>query len=310
MSESRTFESAQAFRKALDEHFKASGLKGEDLAAHIAECAYERLLARLNPAKWMVKGGCAVNLLSEQSRPTQDLDLSLREESLLLMDTGKRTTAILEAIREESSHDVGDFFHYEARAALPMGDLPPTALAAMVLVTASVAGEKLCDMRVDVGIATKESLPPERRKGRDLLAFAGIKNPDVVIAAKEEIFAEKLLAYSQQGDEGDRVRDLVDMPLLIDLGLDKRKLAHAIRSTCSSRSSSLPILPDAPPSRWKEEFEKLARSCHLKVRMKEAHRRVVAVAEPALEYVKRENFIEKAKDFDQRIRRRTEERDK
>jgi len=186
MSESRTFESAQAFRQALDEHLKASALKGEDRAAHIVECAYERLLARLNPAKWMVKGGYAVNLLSEQSRPTQDLDLSLREESFLHMDTGKRTTAILEAIREEFSHDVGDFFHYEARTALPMGDLPPTALAAMVLVTASVAGEKLCDMRVDVGIATKENLPPERLKGRNRLAFAGIRNPDVVVGSSTE----------------------------------------------------------------------------------------------------------------------------
>jgi len=119
------------------------------------------------------------------------------------------------------------------------------------------------------------------------------------------------VAYCQQGDQGVRVRDLVDMPILMDLGIDKRKVARALRNVCIEESRELPTLPAAAPAGWRNEFDRLARSCQLTCTMREAHDQVVSIAEPAIDDARRQlALLEKVNDLNQRLRRKKTDRDK
>src|SRR5437879_8977512 len=83
----------------------------------------------------------------------------------------------------------------------------------------------------------------------------------------EQQFDEKLHAYTmpRQGAVNSRVRDLVDMVLLIQsdtLGNDK--VAEAVRVTFDRRGThSLPKALLHPPTDWRKPYEALAKECGL-----------------------------------------------
>ena len=109
--------------------------------------------------------------------------------------------------------------------------------------------------------------PLEVIEGSDWLGFAGIASPSLYMIPREQQFAEKLHAYTlpRQGTVNSRVRDLVDMVLLIHSGtLAKAKVAEAIRVTFDRRKThSLPKTLPIPPAEWQRPYEALARECGL-----------------------------------------------
>ena len=109
--------------------------------------------------------------------------------------------------------------------------------------------------------------PLEVIEGRDWLGFAGIASPSLYMIPREQQFAEKLHAYTlpRQGALNSRVRDLVDMVLLIQSGtLAKAKIAEAIRVTFERRRTHkvLTVLPQ-PPTDWEKPYDALAKECGL-----------------------------------------------
>jgi len=117
--------------------------------------------------------------------------------------------------------------------------------------------------------------PLEVIEGRDWLRFAGIASPSLYMIPREQQFAEKLHAYTlpRRGAANTRVRDLVDMVLLIQSAttLDRTKVTEAIRVTFERRKThALPNVLPVPPADWQKPYESLARECGLSGQVEDA----------------------------------------
>lgn len=110
----------------------------------------------------------------------------------------------------------------------------------------------------------------EKIHGQDWLGFAGMPSSVFRAIPREQQFAEKLHAYTlPRGDRpNSRVRDLVDMILLVRDGLDLARLKTAIDKTFGRRKThDIPVRFPQPPATWDEPFTELARECRLSVDM-------------------------------------------
>lgn len=109
--------------------------------------------------------------------------------------------------------------------------------------------------------------PLEVVEGRDWLGFAGMASPSMYMIPREQQFAEELHAYTlpRQGAANSRVRDLVDMVLLIQSGtLAKAKVAEGIRVTFDRRGThAVPKVLPQPPLGWQKPYDALAKECGL-----------------------------------------------
>jgi Nucleotidyl transferase AbiEii toxin, Type IV TA system len=115
--------------------------------------------------------------------------------------------------------------------------MPPRTVARFP-VEARLDGRIFVGFHLDVGIGDAVMEPLEVIEGRDWLGFAGIASPSLYMIPREQQFAEKLHAYTlpRRGAANTRVRDLVDMVLLIQSGtLTNDKVAEAVRVTFERR---------------------------------------------------------------------------
>jgi hypothetical protein len=98
-----------------------------------------------------------------------------------------------------------------------------------------------------------------------LLDFAGIAPPRVAALPIAQHFAEKVHAYTLPRTEATntRVKDLVDLVLLIDTGsLHTSDTVRAIRATFQRRNThEIPRLIPVPPDSWRERYDSLAAEC-------------------------------------------------
>ncbi len=82
MPSPRTYATAGAFRRALEERLKRASLTDQiDLNRLRRQVSFDRLLARLfreEPAPWVLKGGYALELRFKAARSTVDIDLTLQ----------------------------------------------------------------------------------------------------------------------------------------------------------------------------------------------------------------------------------------
>src|SRR5260370_28373825 len=134
-------------------------------------------------------------------------------------------------------------------------------------VEARLDGRIFVGFHLDLGIGDAVMEPLEVIEGRDWLGFAGIASPSLYMIPGEQQFAEKLHAYTlrRQGATNSRVRDLVDMVLLIHSGtLAKAKVAEAIRLTFDRRRThAVPNPLPQPPTDWHNPYDALAKECGL-----------------------------------------------
>ena len=81
MPSPRTYATAGAFRRALEERLKRASLTDQiDLNRLRRQVSFDRLLARLfreDPAPWVLKGGYALELRFKAARSTVDIDLTV-----------------------------------------------------------------------------------------------------------------------------------------------------------------------------------------------------------------------------------------
>jgi hypothetical protein len=111
--------------------------------------------------------------------------------------------------------------------------------------------------------------PAEIFRSRDWLGFAQIPAATIPIISREQQFAEKLHAYSlpRPQDQNSRVRDLVDMVLLVGSDqLHRQKAKKAILATFKCRGThGIPSELQAPPKNWEKPFVALASECELQI---------------------------------------------
>ena len=279
--ESKRYATAAAFRRALEDRLKdIAGKQGVDLQRLRRQVAFDRLLARLfhvGPPlalPWVLKGGYAMELRIKGARTTKDIDLTMRS----IFSSGdkkgdEKNLAVLEKLQEAAGFTSDDFFVYTIGE--PIADLDAAPYGgARFPVEARLDGRIFVGFHLDVGIGDAVMEPLEVIEGRDWLGFAGIASPSLYMISREQQFAEKLHAYTlpRQGAANTRVRDLVDMVLLIHSGtLSKPKVAEAIRVTFYRRGThTVQNVVPQPPSDWQRPYGALARECNLSGQLEDA----------------------------------------
>ena len=137
----------------------------------------------------------------------------------------------------------------------------------MVQTMGSTLGRTFAKFHLDVSTGDVLREPYETLSGRDWLGFAGIASAKFPAVSPEEQFAEKLHAYTlpRVGRENTRVKDLVDLVLLIErTRLDAARLPKAILETFQRRKThGIPPALIPPPASWSGPFSELAAECGL-----------------------------------------------
>jgi hypothetical protein len=283
--EPKRYATAAAFRRALEDRLQdIAGKEGVDLQR------LRRLLARLFQAAqpralpWVLKGGYAMELRIKAARTTKDIDLTMRSVfNSRGKKNDKKNPAVLEKLQEAAALGSDDFFVYTIGE--PIADLDAAPYGgARFPVEARLDGRVFVGFHLDVGIGDAVMEPLEVIEGRDWLGFAGIASPSLYMIPREQQFAEKLHAYTlpRYGAANSRVRDLVDMVLLVQSGtLSNDKVAEAIRVTFDRRKThALPNTLPVPPAEWQKPYQALARECGLSEEVKDALHILRTFAEP------------------------------
>lgn len=270
------YETPEAFRAALEARLRnMARQEGTDLQRLQRRVAFERLLARLfaeEDPPWVLKGGYALELrLRDRARSTLDLDLSVPDPERLLPSAGTDKMDRLEAQTHEqlqiaAERDLNDGFRFllqlPKRASMPGGGIRST-------VESRVAGRAFARFHLDVGFGDAVLDPPEWVTGSALLDFASIPAAQVALYPLAQQFAEKIHAYTfpWQDRDNTRVKDLVDLVLLIQLGqVEPGRARRALRATFETRSTHpLPRSLPEPPQDWIEPYAALARELNLPV---------------------------------------------
>jgi hypothetical protein len=272
--EPKKYVTAAAFRRALEDRLQdIAGKESVDLQRLRRQVAFDRILARLFPAaqpsplRWVLKGGYAMELRIKAARTTKDIDLTMRSGfSSGGKKDDRKNLAVLEKLQEAAAFSGDDFFVYTIGE--PISDLDAAPYGGgRFPVEARVDGRVFVGFHLDVGIGDAVMEPLEVIEGRDWLGFAGIASPSLYMIPREQQFAEKLHAYTlpRHGAANSRVRDLVDMVLLIHSGtLARAKVAEAIRVTFDRRGThAVPNPLPQPPTNWQKPYEALAKECGL-----------------------------------------------
>ncbi len=264
----QVYATATAFRTALEARLMNIAKKeAVDIQRLRRQVSFDRLLCRLfqNPkSPWMLKGGYAMELRIAEGRTTKDVDLALRAP---IAGSGKLTDRILTALQDSAAVDLGDFFSFAIGA--QMADLAGAPYGgARYPVEARMDGRTFARFHVDVGAGDAVLDPVEEVRGRDWLDFAGIPARAFPAISKEQQFAEKVHAYTlpRDGKSNTRVRDLVDMYLLVKLGLNPKTTSTALAATFERRANQpLEKTIPPPPNDWDLPFAALASECGISI---------------------------------------------
>lgn len=286
------YQTAKAFRAALEERLKQRARAEQlDPMRLRRQVAFDRLLARLFAAPdardipWLLKGGYTFELrLGGKARATKDLDLSIPDLRRLApgtYDAARETSAvILDALRDAAAVNLADGFDF--RVGLPMADLDAAPYGgARYPIEARLDHRTFTTFHLDVGVGDAVSAAAEWLTGPDTLGFAEIPPVQVAALAREQQFAEKVHAYTlPRGDRTNtRVKDLVDLVLLLRLGLpDLAIVKQALRATFARRATHpLPTTLPPPPIEWRAAFAELATEAALAIASIDAAFQEVAV---------------------------------
>jgi len=257
-----------AFRRALEDRLRARSLRtGAPLVRMRKMVVFDRFLARLiqdQPDAWVLKGGLALQLrLGRRARTTKDIDVLLTTpyDGLHLIHQALVRAALL---------DLGDWFQFEVEG--PAADTPEEPIGGVrFTVRALLDGRRFETFHIDVGWGDPLVGPADTLTTPALLAFAGIRPTAIPCYPLTQQLAEKAHAYTRPHatGEGSRVKDLVDILLIAELGqIDGQLLQQALQATFGKRKThQMPSRLADPPSTWSAPFRRLADETGLSYRM-------------------------------------------
>lgn len=266
MPSPRTYATAGAFRRALEERLKRASLADQiDPNRLRRQVSFDRLLARLfreEATPWVLKGGYALELRFKAARSTVDIDLTVQR--VAASASGDQNHVVREMLQSAANVPLGDWFEFAIGP--PVMDLTAAPYGgARYPVEARMDERIFARFHLDAGIGDVVMRPLESIVCRDWLGFAGIESSQVQMIAREQQFAEKIHAYTLPRNlANSRVKDLVDLALLIGSGgLDRQRILDALRLTFERRRTHdlTSLLP--PPADWQIPFQALAEECGL-----------------------------------------------
>lgn len=194
--------------------------------------------------------------LCDAARTTRDIDLSFPE---IL-----QKKQIIPLLQKATARNLGDFFVFEFKEPTLELETPPYG-GAPYPVSSWIDNRPFTKFHLDIGVGDVVILPTEIIEGKDWLGFAGIPPVNVIATSREQQFAEKLHAYTMPREDNSRVKDIVDMALLLRMEtLNRGKLQEAIQRTFRVRNThALPTILANPPAFWNEPYQKLVNEIQL-----------------------------------------------
>jgi len=226
---------------------------------------------KLSRPAWYLKGGYAVELRIESARTTKDIDLSIAAREAISPES------LHPMVDDAASLDLADGFVFQVGESILNLDAAPQG-GSRFPVQARMAGRPFVGFHVDIGIGDDLIEPTEQIEGEGWFDFAGLPRPAFRMISREQQFAEKLHAYTRPRIDRDnsRVKDLVDLLLLMQTEMNQFRLRDNIERTFAHRATH-PLPPDlpSPPESWRARFQELATGCGLDIDMESA---VITVA--------------------------------
>ena len=282
----RQYATAGALRTALETRLlERSRRDAVDLHRLRRQVAFDRLLARMFDANlpgrdgWVLKGGYALEMRFHRARATKDLDLTVRVTSIGQTPPDDLAAALRERLQLAASVELADFFVFNVgEASLELNQAPEGG--SRFPIDARLDGRSFVKFHVDLGVGDEVIEPVDRIVGDDWLAFAGIPTIAVPTLSAEQHWAEKLHAYTlpRDGATNSRVKDLVDLVLLIELqAMSPTRIHVAVATTFARRGThAVPTDLPPPPSAWERPFTALAAECGIAHTLTSAYESVAA----------------------------------
>ena len=282
----RQYATAGALRTALETRLlERSRRDAVDLHRLRRQVAFDRLLARMFDANlpgrdgWVLKGGYALEMRFHRARATKDLDLTVRVTSIGQTPPDDLAAALRERLQLAASVELADFFVFNVgEASLELNQAPEGG--SRFPIDARLDGRSFVKFHVDLGVGDEVIEPVDRIVGDDWLAFAGIPTIAVPTLSAEQHWAEKLHAYTlpRDGATNSRVKDLVDLVLLIELqAMSPTRIHVAVATTFARRGThAVPTDLAPPPSAWERPFTTLAAECGIVHTLTSAYENVAA----------------------------------
>lgn len=278
MLDPQKYSSPDAFRAALEQKIrtecKATGVPADDLKRQIS---FDRFLARLDFDRYTVIGGYSLEIRFPDLKRTRDIDMALTDALIASSDPKQIPDRLEVDLRRHIEKDLKDHFAFVIESAHTLSG-PPEGGHRYHL-TALLAGREYHKFHVDLRVQSDHILPPEMTKAPNKLGFPDAENKRIALAQREEIFADKLEAYTKpRQNVNSRVRDLIDMNVLISSQLDNRKAQQAISTIFDQHGRSVPNKFDPPPQQWQRQFNMIAESRKLDFSMDQAFQNIESYA--------------------------------
>ena len=194
--------------------------------------------------------------LHDRARLTKDLDLGIREVITTGVELHERLIDVL------GTDPDGDRFVMSVGAPEQLREDGGGHVTWRVKVAVKLADKAFGGLQLDVSPRVHELTATDQVEFSNSLDFAGIPPTTGEIIDIERHAAEKLHAMSRDfGDrENSRVRDLVDIVLMVENGLlSLAGVASATRQVWEERNQASPpvVFPELPES-WPDRYERLA----------------------------------------------------
>lgn len=263
------YKNAFEFRQALENKIKDKSKKENiEIDRLRRDVAFDRFLVRIfkmHTPPWALKGGYAMQLRTDNARTTKDVDIALKEARLFSENTEERRGAIRAELAKQAAIDLGDYFSFIITEPSNKDLSGPPEGGFRFHIEVKLADRSFQKFILDIGSGDFWSEALEELESSDILKFAGFEPQKLLAIPKEQQFAEKLHAYTLPRPEdrpNSRVKDLIDMNLLIEQGMDQQRLYQSLNTTFQKRNThELNLKLSPPPSSWSDSYTSMAIEC-------------------------------------------------
>jgi hypothetical protein len=269
------YKTAKAFRVAIADRLKIlSRQTGEPYVDLYRRVAIDRFLARIDFEKWTAKGGYILQRRLNKARRTKDIDLATADASFVLSDHQAQEEALVQASQQIARIDAGDYFEFRVEFEKTLPGFGKGGVRCQV--QCSIDGQQWSAFQLDAIVQDETVFPSETLKGDSFLSFAGLEPLTLRVPIKEEVFAEKIHAYTfPRENENTRVKDILDLALLLQDGIDREKTNEAILRVFAIRKThAVPENLPTPPGNWERVFVELVIDTGIELTLNQAFKAI------------------------------------
>jgi len=254
MTKQGAYATPVAFRTAIEDRIRrlarTTGRPHNSIRQRVLfERALERIHMELEDS-FIVKGGLALELRIDRARTTRDIDLRVEGELPRIIE---RIRAALTTGRDGELALLPERF----LTFLVVGEHPLDVVrdyAATRLEVEARLGGKVYGGRFHIDIATGDILTgmPESLEKPSFFEFVGVEGMRYMLYPIATHLAEKIHALTlPRPTDNSRLKDLIDVALLLDLEVDAGELVKALNTTFHHRGThSLPSRLPTFPATW------------------------------------------------------------